>query len=690
MGTGVANYASKPPAKPGIKVKNKTKQQLLNELKNTHQRIYELEDLAAKHFKLQNGFKESEERYRHLTEATTSIIWSADGSGGFVIPQPSWEKYTGQPWSEHKRFGWVKKIHPDDIERLLAAWKKACEEITLFETWGRVWNTGFNNWRDCEVRAVPIINPDGSLREWTGIILDITERRQAEKSVAESENLLRLITDNIPALVAFVSRNKEHLFANRKYCEIFATSPEKIIGKKVQDIMGESVYKHISPHIDSVLSGQTVEFDISIIQADGTPRDLSNIYVPHIKDQTVDGFFALVLDTTEQKQIAEQLRQSQKMEAIGTLSGGIAHDFNNLLTPILGYAQLAKMNLEPYSNEVECLKNIEKSATRAKGLVEKILLISKSSLAHTETVQLKNLAEEVLTILRASIPKNINIRQEIDFDLPHIAADPSQIYQVILNLCTNAAQSMQIDGGDLWVRLNHVKHHHFAQNHEQQKEDEFICLSVQDNGCGMTAATLGRIYEPFFTTREKGARRGTGLGLSIVSSVIKQHKGHLEVESSVGAGTIFRVYFPVLTLVETSHPNEHPPAIVSGNEHVLLVDDDAIVNQLGTTFLEKLGYQVTSFTDSNEALRAFSADPQSFQLIITDHTMPSLDGPQLMEKIKAIRPDIPMLLITGYSNLATSENLQQWGCDGIVTKPYDLKNLSQVINLALARGELSD
>jgi len=428
-----------------------------------------------------------------------------------------------------------------------------------------------------------------------------------------------------------------------------------------------------------------------LIRKDGKEIPIDDSAAP-IKDEkgNISGIVLVFRDITERKQAEEervklekQLHQSQKMEAIGTLAGGIAHDFNNLLAPILGYAQLAKTGLPSSSEEVRYLDQIEKSANRAKDLVKKILIISRSSLEETESVQLKNLVEEVLSVLRSSIPKNIEICQEYDFDLPLISTDPSQMYQVILNLCTNAVQSMT-DGGELRIKLNRPKLGEYFHEKKQDAE-EFLCLSVQDHGCGMEAKTLERIYEPFFTTKDKGKQRGTGLGLSIVSSIIQQHGGHIEVESDPGIGTIFRIYLPVLKEETTLPPEKPESSVVFGNEHILLVDDEKLLCEMGTIVLEKLGYKVTTFMDSQEALKTFESNPQDFQLVITDYTMPNLTGPQLMKKIKAIRSDIPMLLITGYSNLATPENLQEWGCDGILSKPYDVNKLAQTVSRALAK-----
>jgi signal transduction histidine kinase/ActR/RegA family two-component response regulator len=393
-------------------------------------------------------------------------------------------------------------------------------------------------------------------------------------------------------------------------------------------------------------------------------------------------------DLTEQKRLQNQISQNQKMEALGALSGGIAHDFNNLLVPIMGYTEMIKMGLEPNCKEVGYAAAIGESARIAKDLIEKILLFSRKSPTITQSVQIKSVLEECLTLIRASIPKNIDIRQEIDFTLPLISADPSQLHQVIINLCTNAAQAM-LGGGELWIRLNHIKHTTFAKTQEPPiPENDLICLSVQDDGCGMDAETLQRMYEPFFSTKEKGEQRGTGLGLAIVSNIAKQRSWHLEVESKVGAGTIFRIYFPTLPKDILLTPKAPVTPFVAEAERTLLVDDDRLVNKLGTTFLEKLGFNVTSFLDSQEALNEFEQNAQNYQLVITDYSMAQLSGPQLIERIRRIRSDIPILLITGYANLATPENLQEWGCDGIITKPYNMKQLSNSIQRVLARTKL--
>ncbi|MGK5091576.1 ATP-binding protein [Deltaproteobacteria bacterium TL4] len=385
----------------------------------------------------------------------------------------------------------------------------------------------------------------------------------------------------------------------------------------------------------------------------------------------------------ERDRMEVQIRQSQKMEAIGTLASGIAHDFNNLLTPILGYAQLVQTKLDPDSKEVQYLMHVSESATRAKDLVKKILLISDPSLKHTEAVQLEKLVDEVLTVLQASVSPNISIHREIDPELSPIYADPSLIHQAVLNLCTNAIEAMGQEG-ELRIKLKELQHHRIHPNQEDSTE-AFLCLSIQDNGCGMTDQTLERIYEPFFSTKERGGERGTGLGLSIVDSIVKQHGGHIEIESVPEMGTTFRVYFPAVIPAEELFSSTEPEFF--GKGHILLVDDESLVNMMGTNVLENSGYQVTSFTNSLKAWETFNANPAAFQLLITDYSMPQLTGPQLMERIKFLRPDIPMILVTGYSNLVTQENLQEWRCDDIIAKPYKINTLRQSVKKVLEKSK---
>ncbi|MBF0278525.1 MAG: PAS domain S-box protein [SAR324 cluster bacterium] len=426
-----------------------------------------------------------------------------------------------------------------------------------------------------------------------------------------------------------------------------------------------------------------------LIAKDGTEYFIDDSGAPiRDKEKNIIGVVLVFRDISEKRKLEQKMIQSQKLEAIGTLAGGIAHDFNNLLTPIMGYSDMIRMGLPPDSQESQYAKNILASSVQAKNLVEKILTVTRSSLEKTETVQLNTIVNEVLTILRASTHPSIVLRQENDFDLPQISADPSQMYQLVLNLCTNAIQAMG-ESGELVIKLDVVRYH--PSFHDHPSSIPLLCLSVQDNGCGIDKKTLQRIYEPFFTTKQRGEHRGTGLGLSIVSNIVKNHQGFLEVESEPDVGTIFRTYFPSIETHETRSAEtlvETPEnSFETSRDCIMLVDDDPMVNQLGTSILKKLGYQVESFLNAHEALKAFEAAPEKFQLILTDYTMPNVTGPQLIKQVKAIRSDIPVLIITGYSNLATPENYKEWRCDGFVKKPFDVAKLSNAVRQVLANAK---
>ena len=524
-----------------------------------------------------------------------------------------------------------------------------------------------------------------------GKLADAFNKMVADLATAASLVVAKSYVDNILASMAdtliVVNPDSSIRTANRAALELLGYEEQELIDKSINDVIREEGQENSS----WIGIGELLE--------EGLVRGLKTKYLT--KDQlsismnfsgsvmlnekgNIEGVVCVASDITEYTQLEEQLRQSQKTETIGTLAGGIAHDFNNLLTPILGYTEMVLMTIAPTSKEAEHLEGISESANRAKELVNQILRLSRKSEPQTQAVQLESIVMEALKLIRASTPTTIDIRLNVGLDVPFVSADPSQIHQVILNLCTNAAHAMPL-GGELMIRIDHAKPQLPRNNQDQNERDDWVCLSLQDNGYGIENAILERIYEPFFTTKEKGEQRGTGLGLSIVSSIVREHKGHLEVESHVGVGTTFRVYLPVATMEEPLIAAQPLFPVKSGDEHILFVDDDEMVNRLGTEFLQILGYQVSSFTDSQDALKAFERNPQDFDLLITDHTMPHLIGPELMAKIKIIRPDIPMLLTTGYSNLASLESMQEWGCDSIIAKPYKIKDLSHEIREALGQ-----
>lgn len=386
----------------------------------------------------------------------------------------------------------------------------------------------------------------------------------------------------------------------------------------------------------------------------------------------------VLIDVTARKELESALLRNQKLEALGTLAGGIAHDFNNLLAPILGYTELAKRSVPPAEKEYRYLQRVQKAAERAKQLVLNILLISRTGSSDKIPVSLADLIDEVLVVIEASAPKGLKILRRWSDDLPPIIADATKMYQVVLNLCTNSVQAMS-EQGVLDIALAHADTAPSIPDY-QQNADGYVVMTIGDNGSGIEQELLERIFDPFFTTKLKGDRRGTGLGLSIVDSVIKDHEGVIDVHSQPGTGTTFTIYLPASA---DQAPASRPADIaqpIAGSAHIMLVDDETMVLELGESMLEQLGFKVSAYSDGWSALRAFAKDPESYRLVLTDYEMPEISGPDLLRHLREVREDVPVVLLTGYANMATEERSREMGFDSILAKPYDLDALQKTIS----------
>jgi signal transduction histidine kinase/CheY-like chemotaxis protein len=386
--------------------------------------------------------------------------------------------------------------------------------------------------------------------------------------------------------------------------------------------------------------------------------------------------------TQELAKYERQLQQVLKIQAIGTLAGGIAHDFNNILFPIVGYTELTMDEVPEDSMAHNNLEEILKAANRAKDLVQQILTFSRQSGQERKPVNVQSVIVEALKLLRASIPASIDILHKIDDDCHPVMGDATQIHQVIINLCTNAYQAMQDKGGTLEVKLSEVD---VAYDETVEKigmqPGRHLQLLVIDEGCGMDAAVLDRIFEPYYTTKEQG--KGTGLGLSVIHGIVKNHRGDITVTSSPGKGTTFKVYLPIIENGDVTAEFEPTNEAAKGNEHILLIDVVEQIVSMEQQMLENLGYEVTARTDSTEALREFSEKPQNFDLVITDMTMPHITGDELAQKLLDIKPDIPVILCTGFNEDITEEKALAMGIQKFVMKPVIKNDLASTIRTVL-------
>ncbi|MBL0713617.1 MAG: response regulator [Desulfosarcina sp.] len=386
-------------------------------------------------------------------------------------------------------------------------------------------------------------------------------------------------------------------------------------------------------------------------------------------------------ELAERRRMEDQLLQAQKMEAIGTLAGGIAHDFNNILSAIIGFTEISLYDLPDDASARFNMEQVLQAGNRARDLVKQILAFSRKSDMDCKLIDLVPITKEVLKLLRASLPSTIDIQSHIQPEIGMVMADPTQIHQVLMNLCTNAAHAMEDGEGQLDVEVAQVVL--AARDCHKCPEIEpgsYVQLIVRDNGHGIDPAIVDRIFEPYFTTKEMD--KGTGMGLAVVHGIVTRQKGCIRVRSQIGRGAEFEILFPVAANQVARECRLDAP-LVSGNERVLFVDDEPALAQLGKTMLERLGYEVRACTSSVEALEAFRADPERFDILVTDLTMPNMTGVHLARRLQGLRPSLPVVVCTGYSEQMSQDNARSLGINGYLHKPLVLSDLSLEVRRAL-------
>ena len=383
----------------------------------------------------------------------------------------------------------------------------------------------------------------------------------------------------------------------------------------------------------------------------------------------------------EKEKLEALLRRTQKNEAISALTGGIAHDFNNILTAILGYTEIAMGRTQQGTPMHTNLEEVLKAGYRARDLVKQLLTFSRQTDQDKKPLQISLVVKEALKMLRAALPTTIEIRQDIKNGSGKVMADPTQIHQMLVNLCTNAARSMHENGGILEVILSDIELDSlFTDQHQGLKPGPYVKLTVSDTGHGISRSTIRKIFDPDFTS--KAGEKGSGIGLTVVHGIVKTHGGTLTVYSEHNRGTTFNIFLPRI-VEEGSQDIDLSTSLPRGNERVLFVDDEHVLADLGEHMLKPLGYTVTTKTNSIEALEIFKAQPQSFDLVVTDMTMPCMTGLELAGKLLQIRADIPIILCSGFSEMATPDKARATGIREFVMKPVDLSEMAKIVRRVL-------
>ena len=410
-------------------------------------------------------------------------------------------------------------------------------------------------------------------------------------------------------------------------------------------------------------------------------RDDLDLRVRERTDELQQAYQKLVEETEDNQRLEAQLRQAQKMEAIGTLAGGIAHDFNNILAAIIGFSEMVEEDLPPGDPSTPHMQRVLNAASRGRELVQQILAFSRKTEHARHPVSISFVAKETVQFLRATIPKTIEIILDNTATADTILATPVEVQQVLLNLATNAALSMQDKGGILHVSIADMDVEPYALVLESDiVPGEYVQIAVTDTGIGIAPDVMKRIFEPFFTTREAG--QGTGMGLAVVYGIVKSLHGSIMVESEPGVGSTFQVLLPKVT---TDKRTEAPllERSLTGKERVLFIDDEELLVEWGQALLERMGYEVTAMNDSTEAFETFSSDPSRFDLVITDQTMPGITGLNLARELLTIRPNIPVILCTGHSEAVTLDKLKEAGVREFLMKPIAKKDLAETIRRVL-------
>ena len=508
---------------------------------------------------------------------------------------------------------------------------------------------------------------------WIGMLRRIVGQRT--KELIESRENYRRLTEEINDAIYEIDAQGRITYFSPVITNIIGYMPEELVGLHFSSIIFPDDIARVKARFQEVLSGLLGSMEYRVLDNTGNFRWVKTSSRPIITADGPRGLRGILTDINKEKheriekeKLFLQIQENLKLEAIGTLAGGIAHDFNNILSAIIGFSEITKMNNAENGGVCGNMDRVLKAAERARGLVRQILTFSKKSQSNNELVEPKVLIREGIELLSGSIPKTIKIVEEISENAGFILVDPSQFSQIFVNLCTNAYYAMKENGGVLKISLDTIAvHSDTSKSLSDLHEGPYVRLRIKDSGCGIPQENLSKIFEPFFTTKPVG--EGTGLGLSVIHGLIRSMGGAITAESTVGYGSEFTVYLP-----QRDHEipeKETSIASPSGNgEHILIVDDEEMLAFLGKELLISLGYSATSSTSGEDCLKKFREKPNRYDAVITDQTMPEMTGIQLAARIMAIRPDIPVIICTGYSETLDERKASEMHIAAFLYKPY--------------------
>jgi len=584
------------------------------------------------------------------------------------------------------------------LASLLLGWRISIgfTALSIIYCWILAWveKSGFSTFQidepyglAIEVTALFILTSVFLTLTTSGLSTALERARNREKELQDSEKRFRNLFESVSDFLYFHNLDGKFIKTN------FSLKKEYGIDWNISDY----------PNLRDIVPkryGQQVDDYFNRIKENGKDKGILNV---RIKDHDLIIAYnnSLVYDSNgmptgvqgsgrditeqvkaknEKKKVEQQLLHAQKMQSIGTLAGGIAHDFNNILSAVIGYTELLQMSLKKNSTESEYANQIQQAGNRAKDLVQQILTFSRQSKQELKPVEVRIIVKEVTQLLRSILPANIEIRQNIQSHST-VMGDPTQLHQILMNLCTNAGHAMKEKGGSLTIELDNIELKNDILDHRANLTPGiYLHMNVSDTGQGMPSEILDRVFDPFFTTKKQG--EGTGMGLSVVHGIVQSFGGTIFAQSEDGKGSTFTVILPVIE--GSAKPDKHElEDIPRGTENILLIDDEPALVEMGKTQLESLGYKVSSRSSSLEGLEFFKNKPNNFDLVITDLTMPQMSGDELIKAIKRIRPDIPVILCTGFSTKVTPESAHLFDIDALLMKPIIFRKMAKVVRNVL-------
>jgi PAS domain S-box-containing protein len=633
----------------------------------------------------EEALRESEEQLRLLFETVDSGVFVTDSTGAILTANRtatemfdlSLEDARGKAC--HELFDTVREDgsprQPDEtpIQRALASRKPVHAQTVGVQhpARGMIWLLESAN---------PILAPDGKVRQVIVTCTSVTALKKAEESLRQSEEAFHTLFEESPVMTALNdAESLRYVDVNLAYREFYGISKDARVGRRPADFNAAFNYDALRERL--LREGKVEGAEIPSVSGDHTLL-LSARRVTFHGEPCI---LSTLQDITSRRRAHEIQLRTQKLEALGTLAGGIAHDFNNILLAIRGNAEMINLDIPPGHRARQYVAEISKASGRAADLVRRILAFSRPHEQHLAVVQLPPVIEEALKLVRVGLPAGVEMRTDFRPGLPPVMADATQIHQVMVNLATNAAHAIGDRRGLIEIGLESVMlNGDLAALVPNLKPGRYLRMSVRDDGCGMDQATQKRIFDPFFTTKPVG--RGTGLGLSVVHGIVKAHDGCINVYSDPGKGSVFHIYFPAVEEAVQAAPVEAPQEQPQRTGRLLYVDDEEALVFLIQLGLQRLGYQVTGFTDSARAVREFQARPHDFDAVVTDLSMPGMSGFDLAQELLATRPDVPILVTSGYLRPEDQQKAERIGVRGLTIKPDTIEELCRNLDRLLQDG----